>query len=109
LTGKLVFHESEVVADEIENLFDREQCDGFPPGLFLCSRFSGRGPLGPRKTEKTPEILGSRGGNFVSRQVSHTRKHARYFRNVGGLIALAAAGLRRQVRRVRFYQYFFKR
>jgi hypothetical protein len=34
LTGKLVFHQSEVVADEIENLFHREQCDGAPPGPF---------------------------------------------------------------------------
>src|SRR6202007_3215846 len=34
LTGKLVFHQSEVVADEIEHLFDREQFDGLPPGPF---------------------------------------------------------------------------
>jgi hypothetical protein len=35
LTRQLVFHQSEVVADEIENLFRREQCDGLPPGRCL--------------------------------------------------------------------------
>ena len=35
LARQLVFHQSEVVADEIENLFRREKCDGLPPGPCL--------------------------------------------------------------------------
>ena len=65
--------------------------------------------LWPGKSEQPPKILRRRSGDFVSRQVSHTRYCTRYFRNIGGLVALAAIRLRRQVRRVRFDQNFLQR
>src|SRR5207245_4713005 len=64
----------------------------------------GRESCRPGKTEEAPKILGSGGGNFVRRQVTHTRKGARHFRNVGRLVTLAAPGLRCKVRSVRFNQ-----
>ncbi len=58
--------------------------------------------------EESPEIPCCGCGDFVWRQVSHTRERARYFRNVGRLVALAAVRLRREVRRIRFNQNVFQ-
>ncbi len=51
--------------------------------------------------EKTPKICGCGSGDFFRRQVSHTSKRTRYFRDIGGLVALAAIGLRGEEGRVR--------
>src|SRR5437899_8657774 len=102
LPRKLFFNQEEVVANEIKNLFSREERDGKSPDLTLVFETWGRESCRPGKAEEAPEILRRGGGNFVRRQVSHTRKRARYFRNVRRLVALAAPRLRRKVRRVRF-------
>src|SRR5205807_9982409 len=109
LPRKLFFDQEEVVANEIKNLFSREQRDGKSPNLAFVFKTWGRQSCRPGKAEEAPKILRSGGGNFVRRQVSHTRKRARYFRNVGRLVALAAPGLRRKVRRVCFNQNLLER
>src|SRR5260370_42384383 len=87
-----------------KNLFSREQRDGKTPDLNLVFETWGRESCRPGKAEEAPKILGGGGSNFVRRQVSHTRERARYFGNVGRLVALAAPRLRRKVRRVRLNQ-----
>jgi hypothetical protein len=62
LASKFFFDQNEVVADQIKNLFHREQRDGLPPGLRLGSGLDGRGNPRPGEAKKTPEILGSSGG-----------------------------------------------
>src|SRR6266850_2396975 len=104
LPRELFLDQNEVVADEIKNLFSREQRDGKSPDLTLVPETWGRESCRPSKTEEAPKILGGGGGNFGWRQVSHSRERARYFGNVGGLVALAAPGLRRKVRSVRLNQ-----
>ena len=54
--------------------------------------------------EETPKICCRGGGEFFRRQVSHIRERARYFRDIGGLIAFAAVGLRSEEGRVGFDQ-----
>src|SRR6202051_267149 len=54
--------------------------------------------------EKTPKICCRGGGEFFRRQVSHIRERARYFRDIGRLVAFAAVELRREERRVGFNQ-----
>src|SRR5277367_5732656 len=56
------------------------------------------------QAKKSPEIPCRGSGEFIRRQVSHIRKHPRYFRHVGRLVAFAAKTLRRQERSVRFNQ-----
>jgi len=109
LPRKLFFDQEEVVADEIKNLFSRKQSDGKSPDLIPVFETWGRESCRPGKAEEAPKILRGGGGNFVRRQVSHTRKRARHFRNVGRLIALAAPGLWRKIRRVRLNQNFVER
>jgi len=108
LARKFFLNQEEVVADQIKNLFSRKQRDGKSPDLTLIPETWGRESCRPGKTKEAPEILGGGGGNFVRRQVSHIRKRARYFGNVGGLVALAAVLLRREVRRVRLNQNVFE-
>src|SRR5713226_1446639 len=109
LPRKLFLDQDEIVADKIKNFLCREQRDGKSPVLTLVYETCGRESCRPSKTEEAPEILGGGGGNFVWRQVSHTRKRARYFRNVGGLVALAAPGLRRKIWSVRLNQNLLER
>ena len=99
---KFFFDEDEIVADQIEDLLSRQQRDGVPSwhGSNPCGRRSWR----PGEMKETPKICGCGCGDFFRRQVSHTSKRTRYFRNVGGLVAFAAIGLRSQKRRVRFDQ-----
>ena len=108
MSRELFLDQNEVVADEIKNLFSREQRDGKSPDLTLVLETWGRESCRPSKTEEAPKIIGCGGGNFVWRQVSHTRERARYFGNVGRLVALAAPGLRRKVRSVRLNQNFLE-
>src|SRR5467141_4482496 len=98
LPRELFLDQNEVVADKIKNLFSRKQRDGKSPDLTLVLETWGRESCRPGKAEEAPKILRGGGGNFVRRQVSHTRKRARHFRNVGRLIALAAPGLWRKIR-----------
>jgi hypothetical protein len=109
LARELFFNQKEVVTDKIKNLFSRKQRDGKSPELTLVPETWGRESCRPGKTKEAPEILGGGGGNFVWRQVSHTRKRARYFGNVGWLVALAAVRLRREVRSVRLNQNVLER
>src|SRR6266481_9318502 len=109
LPREFFFNQQKVVADEIKNLFSREQRDGKSPELTLVPETWGRESCRPGKTKEAPKILGGGGGNFVRRQVSHTRERTRHFRNVGGLVALAAVLLRGEVRRVRLNQNVLKR
>jgi len=76
-----------------QNLFSRKQRDGKSPDLTLVPETWGRESCRPGKTKEAAKILGSGGCNFARRQVSHTREHARYFRNIGRLVALAAVRL----------------
>jgi len=59
--------------------------------------------------EETPKICCRGGGDFFRRQVSHIRERARYFRDIGGLIAFAAVGLRSEEGRISFDQYAVQR
>ncbi len=54
--------------------------------------------------KESPKIRRCGGGDFFRRQVSHTRERTRYFRNVGGLVAFAAVGLRSKKGRIGFDQ-----
>src|SRR6202171_5181444 len=82
LSRELFLDQNEVVADEIKNLFSREQRDGKSPDLTVVLETWGRESCRPIKTEEAPKIIG--GG--------------------GGIVALAAPGLRRKVRSVRLNQ-----
>src|SRR6185437_3951799 len=65
------------------------------PGIDLRCR-------GQFQPEKTVEIGRSDARNLVAAQVSHIRQRFRYLGDEGGLVALAAAPLRRQERRIGF-------
>src|ERR1700686_1355048 len=77
--------------------------------LAVASRCSGRRFWRPDKMEEAPKISCRGGGEFFRRQVSHIRKRARYFRNIGGLVAFATVGLRSQEGRVGLDQDAIKR
>ena len=104
MSCELFLDEDEIVADEIKNLFSRQQRDGKSPDLTSVFETWGRKSRRPSKAEEAPKILRGGSRNFVRRQVSHTRERARYFGNVGRLVALAAPALRRKIRRVRLNQ-----
>src|ERR1700722_16414454 len=59
--------------------------------------------------EEAAKIRGGCCGHFFCAQVSHRCNRLSYFGDIGGFIALAAIGLRRKERRVRFDQYFLER
>src|ERR1700736_233226 len=84
-----------------------ESCDQTVIAVALSC--SGRRLWRPDKMEEAPKICGSGGGEFFRRQVSHIRKRARYFRDVGGLIAFAAVGWRREEGSVGFDENAVKR
>ena len=109
MSRELFLDQDEIVAHEIKNLFSREQRDSKSPDLTLVLETGGRERCRPNETEEAPKILGGGGGNFVWRQVSHSRERARYFGHVGWLVAFAAVRLRRKIRSIRLNQDLFER
>src|SRR5882762_1201455 len=106
LPREFFLDQREIVADKIKNLFDRQQGDGMSPKLFISLEAWRREARWLGKTKKAPKILCRGRGELFWGQVSHSRKRARHFRHVGGLVALAAIRLRREVRSVRLDQNF---
>src|SRR3984957_11004535 len=76
---------------------------------FAASKCSGRRFWRPDKPEEAPKICCRGGGEFFRRQVSHISQRARYFRDIGRLVALTAVGLRREERGGSFDQNTVKR
>jgi hypothetical protein len=56
LPCELFLDQNEVVADEIKNLFSREQRDGKSPNLTLVFETWGRESCRPSETEEAPKI-----------------------------------------------------
>ena len=101
------FDEDEVVADQIENFFNRQKRDGTSPWAGLCGLRSActwdsaawrlrRPGDDERIAENSPRWR----RRLLPAQVSHSRERLRHFRDVGGLVALAAVGLRSEKRRI---------
>ena len=67
LPCKLLFDQNEVIADQLKNLFDRQQGDGVSPELTLFVETRSRNFHRPIKAEKTSKVFCGRGGKFVWR------------------------------------------
>jgi hypothetical protein len=64
LARQLFLDENEIVADEIENLFGRQQSDGVSPKLVFFPVSQSREARRLRETEKASEIPCCGRGNF---------------------------------------------